>query len=211
MTRPDITFAVSILSQFMSTPTVKHWKALEQILCYLKGVLGLGILYSNHGHTSIECFIDADWAGSRPDRRSTTGYYVFVGGNRVSWKSKKLNVVSQSSAESEYRSIAQSTCEIMWVYHLLEEISLNPPLLANLWCENQAALHIASNPVYYKRTKHIKVDCHFAREKIQENLISTSYVRTGEHLGDIFTNVLNGNQAENLGNKLGIINIYAPT
>jgi hypothetical protein len=106
MTQPNITFAVSILSQFMSTPIVKHWKALEQILCYLKRALGLGILYSNHGHTSIECFIDVDWAGSRLDRRSTTGYYVFVGRNRVSWKRNKLNVVSQSSAESEYRSMA---------------------------------------------------------------------------------------------------------
>ncbi|KAK2966731.1 hypothetical protein RJ640_024398 [Escallonia rubra] len=210
VTRPDIAYAVSTVSQFMSEPTVKHWAALEQILCYLKGAPGLGLLYSNHGHSYIECFSDADWAGSKLDRKSTTGYCVFVGGNLVSWKSKKQSVVSRSSAESEYRAMAQSTCEVMWICHLLEEISLKPPLPAKLWCDNQAARHIASNPVYHERTKHIEVDCHFIREKIQENLISTSYVKTGEQLGDILTKSLNGTRVEYLCNKLGMINIYAP-
>ncbi|KAK2968669.1 hypothetical protein RJ640_004028 [Escallonia rubra] len=210
VTRPDIAYAVSTVSQFMSEPTVKHWAALEQILCYLKGAPGLGLLYSNHGHSYIECFSDADWAGSKLDRNSTTGYCVFVGGNLVSWKSKKQSVVSRSSAESEYRAMAQSTCEVMWICHQLEEISLKPPLPAKLWCDNQAARHIASNPVYHERTKHIEVDCHFIREKIQENLISTSYVKTGEQLGDILTKSLNGTRVEYLCNKLGMINIYAP-
>ncbi|KAK3008087.1 hypothetical protein RJ639_013614 [Escallonia herrerae] len=180
------------------------------ILCYLKGAPGLGLLYSNHGHSYIECFSDADWAGSKLDRKSTTGYCVFVGGNLVSWKSKKQSVISRSSAESEYRAMAQSTCEVMWICHLLEEISLKPPLPAKLWCDNQAARHIASNHVYHERTKHIEVDCHFIREKIQENLISTSYVKTGEQLGDILTKSLNRTRVEYLCNKLGMINIYAP-
>jgi hypothetical protein len=107
--------------------------------------------------------------------------------------------------------MAQSTCEIMWVYHLLEEISLKPPLPAKLWYDNQAALHISSNPVYHETTKHTKVDFHFIQDKIQENLNSTSYVKTWEPLGDIFTKALNGNRVEYLCNKLGMINIYAPT
>ena len=113
VTLPDIAYVVSIVSQFMSAPTVKHWAALEQILCYLKRAPGLGILYTNHRHAQIECFTDVDWAGSKADGRSTTGFCVFVGGNFVSWKSKKQNVVSRSSAESEYRAMAQATCEIM--------------------------------------------------------------------------------------------------
>ena len=87
----------------MSSPTVDHWAAVEQILCFLKGAPGHGILYNNHRHYRNECFFDADWAGSKEDRRSSLGYYMFVGRNLVSWKSKKQSVVSLSSAESEYR------------------------------------------------------------------------------------------------------------
>jgi hypothetical protein len=108
VTRPDIAYFVSVVSQFMSSPTVHHGAALEQILCYLKRAPGRGILYENHEHTHIEYFSDAEWAGSKVDRRSTSGYCVFVGGDLVSWKSKKQNVVSRSSAKSEYSAMAQS-------------------------------------------------------------------------------------------------------
>ena len=113
VTRPDIAHSVSVVSQYLSAPMVDHWAAVEQILCYLKGASGCSIVYSNHGYNRIECFSDADWAGSKEDRRSTSGYCVFVGGNLVSWKSKKQSVVSRSSAESGYRAITQSVCEIM--------------------------------------------------------------------------------------------------
>ncbi|RVW59781.1 Retrovirus-related Pol polyprotein from transposon RE1 [Vitis vinifera] len=134
VTRPDITYAVSVVSQFTSAPTIKHWAALEQILCYLKKAPGLGILYSSQGHTRIECFSDADWAGSKFDRRSTTGYCVFFGGNLVAWKSKKQSVVSHSSAESEYRAMAQATCEIIWIHQLLCEVGMKCTMPPKLWC-----------------------------------------------------------------------------
>ena len=124
VTRPDIAYSVCVVSQYMSFPTIDHWMAVEQILCYLKGALGRGILYSNHGHNILECFTDADWAGSKEDRRSTSGYCVFVGKNLVSWKNKKQSVVSRSSAKSEYRAMTQSTCEIMWLHQLLVEVSI---------------------------------------------------------------------------------------
>ena len=127
----------------MVAPTINHWTALQRILCYLKGTPRHGIVCKNHGHFNIECFTDADWAGSKEDRRSTTGYCVFVGENLVSWRSKKQNVVSRSNAESEYRAMAQSTCEIMWIHHFLTNVGLKSSLLAKLWCDNQALLHIA--------------------------------------------------------------------
>ena len=83
MTRPDIAYSISVVSQFMSSPIVDHWVAVEQILCYLKAALGRGILYKDHGHTRVECFFHADWARSREDRRSTFGYCVFLGRNFV--------------------------------------------------------------------------------------------------------------------------------
>ena len=124
VTHPDIAYSVSVVSQYMSSPTVDHWAAIEHILCYLKGYSGHSILYSNHGHNRLECFTDIDWAGFKEDRRSTLGYCVFVGGNLVSWKSKKQSVVSRSSAKSEYRVITQFACEIIWLHQLLAKVGI---------------------------------------------------------------------------------------
>ena len=102
----------------------------------MKGASGRGILYSNHGHSRLERFIDVDWAGSKEDMRSTSGYFVFVGGNLVSWKSKKQSVVSQSSAKSEYRAMTQSVCEIVGLHQLFMEVDIKAPIPAKLWCDN---------------------------------------------------------------------------
>ena len=207
VTRSDIAYSVSVLSRYMSSSTVSHWATIQHILCYLKEAPGHGILYKKHRHTRIECFSDTDWAGSKEDRRSTSGYCVFFGGILISWKSKKQSVVSRSSAESEYRAMTQYVCEIMWIRQLLMEVGIKTSMSAMLWCDNQASMHIASNPVFQERTKHIEIDCHFVREKIQLGLIPTRYVKTGEQLEDIFTKPLSGDRVNYLCNKLGMINI----
>ena len=107
--------------------------------------------------------------------------------------------------------MALSVCEIIWLHQLLMEVGIKPMVPTKLWCDNQAALHIASNPIFHEQTKHIEIDCHFVHEKIQLGLISTGYVKTGEQLGDIFTKALSGDRVSYLCNKLGMIHIYAPT
>ena len=107
--------------------------------------------------------------------------------------------------------MAQFVCEIMWIRQLLMEVGIETLVLAKLWCDNQAAMHIASKPIFHERTKHIEIDCHFVCEKIQLGLISIGCVKIGEQLGDIFTKPLSGDQVSYLCNKLGMINIYAPT
>ncbi|KAJ9535088.1 hypothetical protein OSB04_un001836 [Centaurea solstitialis] len=166
--------------------------------------------YQNNGHHIIEGFTDADYDGDPTSRRSTTGYCVFVGGNLVSWRSKKQNVVSRSSVESEYRAMAQTTCELIWLRNLTSEIGFSQTRPMNLWCDNEAAIHIASNPVFHERTKHIEVDCHFTREKLEDGTISTPHIKTGSQLADVFTKALPGSRITNICNKLGMINIYAP-
>ncbi|KAA0038222.1 Copia protein [Cucumis melo var. makuwa] len=198
---------ISSLKTFLQ---VDHWAVVEQILCYSKAAPGRGILYRDHGYTRVECFSDADWAGSRKDKRSTSGYCVFVGENLVPWKSKKQNVISRSSAESEYRAMTQSVCAIVWIHQLLSETCFSITVPAKLWCDNQVALHIASNPVFHEQTKNVEVDCHFIREKIQDGLVSTGYVKTGEKLGDILTKAVNGARISYLCNKLDMIDIFAP-
>ena len=122
VTRPDISFAVSVVSQFLNSPCQEHMDAVIRILKYIKGAPGKGLIYKDRGHTQIVGYSDADWAGSPIDRRSTSGYCVLVGGNLISWKSKKQNVVARSSAEAEYRAMALVTCELIWLKQLLKEL-----------------------------------------------------------------------------------------
>ncbi|RVX20561.1 Retrovirus-related Pol polyprotein from transposon RE2 [Vitis vinifera] len=171
---------------------------------------GQGVLYENRGHTQVVGYTDADWAGSPTDRRSTSGYCVFIGGNLISWKSKKQDVVARSSAEAEYRAMALATCELIWLKHLLRELRFGKDEQMKLICDNQAALHIASNPVFHERTKHIEVDCRFIKKKIVSGCVTTSFVNSNDKLADIFTKSLRGPRIKYICNKLGAYNIYAP-
>ncbi|GAV58087.1 hypothetical protein CFOL_v3_01621 [Cephalotus follicularis] len=114
-TRPDIAYPVSMVSQFMHSPSEVHMEAAIRILQYLKLAPGKGLLFSKNTHLNIEGYTDADWAGSISDRRSTSGYFTFVGGNLVTWRSKKQKVVALSSAEAEFRGIARAICELFWL------------------------------------------------------------------------------------------------
>lgn len=210
ITRPDISYAVSVVGQFLEAPSVPHWDAVTRIVRYLKRAPGLGILYRRNGHLRVEGFTDADWAGSPSDRRSTTGYCTFLGGNLVTWKSKKETVVARSSAEAEYRAMAHTASELTWLQHFLQEIGFSAPTPMEFFCDNQAALHIASNPVFHERTKHIEVDCHFIRDKILSGDISTPFVKSGDQLADVFTKSLCRNRLEFICSKLGLYDIYAP-
>ena len=144
------------------------------------------------------------------DRRSTSGYCVFIGGNLVSWKGKKPDVVPRSSAEVEYRAIVLATCELIWLRHLLQELRFGKDEQMKLICDNQAALHIASNSVFYERTKHIEVDCHFIREKITSGCMTTSFVYLNDQLVDVFTKSLKGPRIKYICNKLDAFDLYAP-
>ncbi|GAV83561.1 hypothetical protein CFOL_v3_27007, partial [Cephalotus follicularis] len=208
VTRPDISFHVSVVSQFLSSPRSSHWDVVIRILGYLKGSPGCGLLYCDHSHYRVEGFSDADWARSPFDRRSTTGYCVFVGDNLVSWKSNKQSVVARSTVESEYIAMANVTCELMWIRQLLSELGFGDPSPMQLWYDNQTAIHITSNPVFHERTNHIEVDYHFVREKLQQKLISTKFVRTVDQLAYVFTKCLGGGRIKTICNKLGMYNMY---
>ena len=210
VTRPDITFAVSAISQYMHNPRKVHWEGVCRILRYLKQSIGMGVLYKKGTHLDIVSYSDADWAGSKGDRRSTSGYCTFLGGNLVTWRSKKQNVVERSSAEAEYRAMAHTACELSWLKNLLKELSIEVKSPSVMFCENQAAIYIARNPVFHERTKHIEVDCHFIRESVMAGEIVTPHIKSEDQVGDIFTKAVHKGIFQYLCSKLGIINIYAP-
>jgi hypothetical protein len=112
-TRPDISYAVSVVSTYMHDPRTWHMEVVYRILRYLKGTLGRGLWFRKNGHLDLEGYCDVDWASSRDDRRSTSGYCVFVGGNLVPWRSKKQAVVARSTAEAKYRAMTLSLCEML--------------------------------------------------------------------------------------------------
>lgn len=209
-TRPDIAFSVSLVSQFMNNPNEEHWGAVLRILRYLKMTPGQGIYFKKSEDRSIRVFTDADWAGSVVDRRSTTGYCTYVWGNLVTWRSKKQNVVSRSSAEAEFRAMAHGLCEGMWLQRLLSEIKAPMLKPMELFCDNQAAISIAKNPVYHDRTKHVEIDRHFIKEKLEDGVIKLSYIPTGSQVADVFTKALSRASFDVLCSKLGTSNIYRP-
>lgn len=177
---------------------------------YLKGTPGRGILFERNGNVRLEAYTDADYAGSIVDSRSTTGYCTFLGGNLVTWKSKKQSVVARSSAEAEFRAMAQGICELLWLKIILEDLRIKSDAPMRLYCDNKSAISIAHNPVQHDRTKHIEVDRHFIKEKLDSGLICTSYVSSQDNLADILTKGLNSNNFERIVSKLGMENTYSP-
>lgn len=201
ITRPDISFAVQVLSQFMNAPTDIHMSAADHVLRYLKQSLSQGILMAHSSAAHLTAFCDADWASCPNSRRSTSGFCILLGTSPVSWKSKKQSVVARSSAEAKYRSMAITTCEVTWLVNLLKDLGLKKLPPVDMKCDNQAALYIAANPVFHERTKHIEVD-HFVRDKVKESLIKPSYVPTRWQLADILTKVPSVDQHHRLLSKM---------
>ncbi len=188
----------------MHDPRSNHLDAVNRILRYLKGCPGKGILFANHGHLKLEGYTDADWAGCLDDRRSTSGYCMFVGGNLVSWRSKKQSVVARSTAEAEFRSMASGLCELMWLKLLLTELNLYDGASLHLYCDNQATINIINNPVHHDRTKHIEIDRYFIREKLEEGVLQVCFVRSIDQLADILTKGVNCVTFEKICNKMGL-------
>ncbi|RVW17952.1 Retrovirus-related Pol polyprotein from transposon RE1 [Vitis vinifera] len=209
-TRPDLAYALSVVSQYMHNPGEQHMNAIMRILRYLKNAPGKGILFAkNVDHQSIEVYTDADWAGAVDDRRSTSGYFTFVGGNLVTWKSKKQNVVARSSAEAEFRGMALRLCEALWLRLLLQDLGYLSRQPIRLFCDNKAACDIAHNPVQHDRTKHVEVDRFFIKEKLDDKIVELPKIRSENQLADILTKAVSSQVFSKFLDKLGMCDIYA--
>jgi len=159
----------------------------------------------------MKVYTDADYARSIVDRRSTTDYCMFLGGNLVTWRSKKQNVVARSSAEAEFRAMAQGVSELLWMKIILDDLKIKYQAPMGLACDNKSAMSIAHNPVQHDRTKHVEIDRHFIKDKLDDGLIVTEYIPSRLQLTDMFPKGLPTKQFEDLTCKLGMIDIHSPT
>jgi hypothetical protein len=209
-TRPDIAFAAQQLSQFMASPTDLHHKAALRVLRYLKRSPGRGLFFPHSSDLQLLGFSDADWGGCVDTRRSISGYCFFIGKSLVSWKSKKQPTVSCSSAEAEYRALASATRELQWLCFLLHDLKQAPSRLPVLYCDNQSPLHISANPVFHERTKHLDIDCHLVREKLQAGVMRLLPITSQHQTADMFTKASGPRQFHDCMLKLGMIDIYQP-
>ena len=150
----------------MHDPREPHLAALKRILRYLHGTLSLGLTLRRSSAAELVVYTDADWAGCPDTRRSTSGYAVFLGDNLVSWSSKRQHTVSRSSAEAEYRAVANGVAEASWLRQLLMELRHPPRRAILVYCDNISAVYLSTNPVQHERTKHVEIDLHFVRERV---------------------------------------------
>lgn len=187
LTRPDIQYAVQQLCLFMHDPRASHLNALKRVLRYLKGTITDGLQLYKSSTTTLTAYTDADWAGCPDTRRSTSGYCVFLGSNLVSWSSKRQDTVSRSSAEAEYKGVANVVAETCWIRNLLLELKCPISTATLVYCDNISAVYLSTNPVKHQRTKHVEIDIHFVREKVAMGQVRVLHVPSSSQFADIFT------------------------
>src|ERR1700732_3567756 len=188
--RPDISLSVCICARFQSDPRESHLTAVKRILRYLVGTPTLGLWYPKDSTFELYGYSDADYAGSKVDRKSTSGTCFFLGKSLVSWFSKKQNSVALSTAEAEYIAVGSCVAQLLWMKQELEHYGLKYDHIP-VYCDNTSAINLTKNPVQHSRSKHIEVRHHFIRDHISKGDIVTTFVPSEDELADIFTKPLN--------------------
>lgn len=204
ITRPDITDAVNRVCQYMHSPTIQHWQAVKRILRYLNGTNDHCLHFSPTTKTQLLAFSDAGWVSDKDDCRSQYGFAIYHGSNLISWTSRKQRVVARSSTEAEYRSLAYTSAELIWIKQLLQELhapKLNCPLIL---CDNVGAIFMTKNPVISTRSKHIALDFHFIREQVESKQLQISHVSSVDQVADIFTKPLHKDRFTSIRHKLQV-------
>ncbi|GKE71337.1 hypothetical protein Tco_1529409 [Tanacetum coccineum] len=190
-TRPDIAYAVNVVSRYLANPGKNHREAVKWILKYLWGAANVGLVYGidRGNHVDVTGFVDSDYAKDPDKGRSITGYAILVQGCVVSWKATLQHVVALSTTEAEYMAFTKAVKEAIWLRGLLEELGVELNTVA-VNCDNQGTIHLLRNHVFHERTKHINVRYHFIREVLEAKIVEVLKVDTEHNVADALTKVV---------------------
>ncbi|GJS28373.1 ribonuclease H-like domain-containing protein [Tanacetum coccineum] len=196
---------------YMHDPQEPHLSTLKRILRYVRGTLDYGLQLFSSLTTDLVAYSDGDWAGCPTTRRSTSGYCVFHGNNLLSWSSKRQLTLSRSSAEEEYRGVANAVAETCWLRNLLRELHTPLSSATLVYCDNVSAIYLSCNPVQHQRTKHIEIDIHFVRDLVAAGQVRVLHVPSRYQYADIFTKGLSSALFEEFRSSLSVRCSPAPT
>ena len=198
-TIPEICFCVILLSSFVADPGFSHWNAALYVLKYLKRVMYNQLIFLPNQTPVITAFADSDWGNNVDHRRSVSGYIIYLGTTPIVWKSKyQKGAQALSSCEAEYRAMVACCKDLRWLAQHLSELGISFPTPINLYCDNEAAIALAANPVNHDRTKHIDIEYHVLRTYIEEGFIKTCSVDSKNNPADLFTKSVNLNTFSSL-------------
>ncbi|WOG95118.1 hypothetical protein DCAR_0314420 [Daucus carota subsp. sativus] len=203
-TRPDIMYAVGLVSRYMEKPKQDHFMAAKRILRYIKGTLNYGLFYTHSQNSKLVGYSDSDYGGDLDDGKSTSGYAFHIGSAIFSWSSKKQQTVALSTCEAEYIAAAACACQAMWLGYILGELNLAKEDPVTIYVDNKSAISLAKNPVSHSRSKHINIKYHFLREQVNDKNVELVHCRTEENLADIFTKPLKPDVFNKMITKLGM-------
>lgn len=209
-TRPDLAFAVGYVSRFMESPKQDHLVAVKRILCYIAGTIDFGVYYGRGAGAvpSLIGYSDSDLAGDIDDRKSTSGTIFFLSTSPISWQSQKQRVVAQSSCEAEYIAAATASCQGVWMWRLLNDITGIQCPAPKIMVDNKSAIALCKNPAFHDRSKHIQVKYHYIRQCVEDGMISLEFVRSEEQLADTLTKPLGRIKFLEQRLRIGVVNTH---
>ncbi|XP_060969865.1 secreted RxLR effector protein 161-like [Cannabis sativa] len=203
-TRPDLGYAMSVLSKYMANPGKVHWLAMKWVFRYLLGTTKVGLIYNRQkANNIIEGYSDSDYAGDRDNRRSTSAYFFLIGGNCVSWKVQLQTVVALSTTEAEYVATTEAIKEAIWLKGLMKELNLLKGV-PTVYSDSQSCIFLCKNPMFHYRTKHIEIKYHFIRDKVTQGEIGIEKVPTEDNPADMGTKIVTLNKFTHCMNLLRI-------
>ncbi|GJZ35810.1 zinc finger, CCHC-type containing protein, partial [Tanacetum coccineum] len=189
-TRPDLSYAVGLLSRFMQDPKEIHLKAVKQVIRYIKGTKEHGIIYKKEGGCKITGYSDSSYGINTDQGKGTTGIVFYFGESPITWCTQKQPTVALSSCESEFMAATAAACQALWLKRLLSELTGWEEERITLKVDNVSAIALVRNPVFHGRSKHIDIRYHFIRECVENGHINVEHVSGELQRADILTKAL---------------------